>query len=209
MILVKSKINFLACLKSAIYISIVGGVILSSKPAASASFTIPPKDTDTSLTISLQDLQFGNNNSQIINHGGAGKYWNANLTITEEEGNLGGTDVLILRGVVQHIFAKHPGETSAGPLLTFEYRLLASAYGGSHTPPLVRTPHSPHSGGNHWDSVIATLSANLTHGAVGQGHDIQKWNFDMTATHGVPEPLTILAAGASLGFGVLFKKTRC
>jgi len=205
MTLVKSKINSLACLKSAIYIFIVGGVILSSKPAASASFTVTPQEDRTSLTISLVDLTFGDNNTQIIRH--TGDYWNATFTITEQHGGLRGTDVLLLRGVVQHIFAPHPGESPAGPLLQFDYRVVANLFGGSHTPPLVRTPNGRHSGGNHWDSVIGTLNADLSHGL--SGHDITRWNFNMTATHGVPEPLTILAAGASLGFGVLFKKTRC
>lgn len=204
MTLVKSKINSLACLKSAIYISIVGGIILSSKPAASARLTVPAQDNPTSLTISLVDLTFGDNNSQIMEH--RGDNWNATFTITEEHGGLGGTDVLSLRGVVQHIFA-HRGESEAGPLLQFDYRVVARLFGGSHTPSLERTPNGPHSGGNHWDSVRGTLNADLTHRLA--GHDITRWNFDMTATHGVPEPLTILAAGASLGFGVLFKKTRC
>jgi hypothetical protein len=115
---------------------------------------------------------------------------------------------LLLRGVVQHIFAPHRGESEAGPLLEFDYRLFANLYGGSHTPPLERTPNGRHSGGNHWDSVRATLNANLSHPFIG-GHDIDNWTFGMTATHAVPEPLTIVGTVAGLGLGVLFKKTRC
>jgi hypothetical protein len=201
MTLVKSKINSLACLKSAIYISIVGGVILSSKPAASAGFTVTPQDDPAYLTISLLDFTFGDNDPQIIRH--RGEHWNATFTITEQQGGFRGTDVLLLRGVVQHIFAPHAGDRPAGPLLEFDYRLVANLFGGSHTPPLERTPDGQHSGRNHLDSVKGILQANLTHGIAGD--DISSWNFTMTATH-VPEPLTIFGTATALGCGVLFKR---
>jgi hypothetical protein len=203
MSLIKSKINSLAWLKSALYISVAGGVILSSKPAASATFTVPPQDTPTSLTISLTDLTFGDNNSQIIRH--RGTHWNATFTITEQNGGFRGTDVLLLRGVVQHIFAPHRGESQAGPLLDFDYRLFANLYGGSHTPPLVRTPSGRHTGGNHWDSVRGTLNANLSHPFVG-GHDIDNWTFNMTATHAVPEPATMFGTALAFGWGGWLKR---
>jgi hypothetical protein len=202
MIVIKSKINSLAWLKSsAICSSVVGGVILFSKPAASAQINITSKETETSAIISISHVFEGGYNS--IRY--SGSYWNAFFEINETQGSLVTNDELSVSVVLRHIKAPHQGENSLGIPLGLDIKFDAGGI-PSNQAKITRdaTPFT-HPGSNHLDKATGTLTAILKHNFL-SGDDIEgTWNFTVNAQH-VPEPTTMLGAAVALGWGGWLKR---
>lgn len=201
MTVIKSKINSLAWLKSAVICtSVVGGTILLSKPAASATFSGEPYESRTSIIISIQDV-FGGGNDSIRFHG---NYWNAFFNITETQGPF--DDVLLVSVLLKHVTAPHQGENSVGSPLTFDFRLDASDT-ALNLVSISQNNINPvtHPGISHSDRARGTLTANLSHGFFGSD-DIGTWDLTVTGEHTVPEPVTILGTAMGLGLGGWFKR---
>src|SRR4028118_435940 len=131
MTLIKRKINFLAWLKSAIYISVVGGVILSSK---SASAIVLGFQTDTELlgTFSVSEQSFGTEHgfeisesfpsvtSQSFQYLIKGQYWEGIINVGQERRFF--NDVLFINGLFQHrSIPSHPEDSSAGENYLFNF----------------------------------------------------------------------------------------
>jgi hypothetical protein len=203
MTLMKSKINSLGWLKSAIYISVVGGVILSSKPAASATLSSPPSENATNIAISIRD-NFGEGNESFRF---PGRYWDAVFNITEFQGPF--NDILSLEVILQHLAAPHSGDNSFGNPITFNFRLNANDTSRNviTLPSQTRLARHPR---NHSDEATGTLTVNLTHGILSRD-DITSWNFTLTGEHRaepVPEPTTMLGTALALGGGGWLKRKK-
>jgi len=201
MTLIKSKINSLAWLKSALYISVVGGVILSSKPAASANFTTSFRDSPLLTTLYVRNANFeGGSNSTLF----AGDDWSVDFIVTETQGSLRNDDELVVTVLLQHLTAPHPGDNSLGGQLRLVFNLDAGDTESNQI--TIRRKATPriHPGRrNHLDTLEGILTADITP-RLG-GNDIDSWTVNVTGEH-VPEPLTIFGTGIGLGFGALFKK---
>jgi hypothetical protein len=201
MALIKSKINSLAWLKSAaICISVVGGVILSSKPASSASVTFD-EDTSTSLVLVLSEDKFGGDDPDPYE----GKNWRARFSITRGQGVF--IDTLRVTATLLHKSAPHSGDNSLGEALNLIFIVNSSA---TATNNVIRVPdndvskHPP----NHSDRASGILEAVVSY-TFPRKSDIESWNLRLNANHNtqpVPEPLTILGTVAGLGCGALFKR---
>ena len=207
MTLIKSKINSLAWLKSAIYISVVGGVILSSKSASAVSFS-PLTDTQTRGTF-FMDAQgffedFGPQRYQLN-----GEYWSGVVNVTQDHQFF--NDVLIISGVFQHIsIPSHPEDGSTGSLFNFNLVLDAdnsSDAGDTQDNYLGAQRIESYNHSEHSDSfkslVRATTSDRL-------GFDrITSWTFTLEGNHTpVPEPTTIFGSALALGVGGWLKRKK-
>jgi hypothetical protein len=198
MTLIKSKIDFLGWLKSAIYISVCGGVILSSKPT-SAAVLGGRMETRTSFTMSVVEDAFGGGNGPLSFNG---DFWKARVNVTQNQGFY--TDILILNVLVQHITAPHAGDNPFSEELSFDFRLDPSRTSLN----LIRFEETypfKHAGRNHSDSATGILTATLSHDALSR-HDIENWTFRLSGSHAVPEPTTMLAAALALGWGGWMKR---
>jgi hypothetical protein len=201
MTVIKSKINSLAWLKSAVICtSVVGGTILLSKPAASATFSAEPYESRTSIIISIQDV-FGGGDDSIRFHG---NYWNAFFNITETQGPF--DDVLLVSMLLKHVTAPHQGEDSVGSPLTFDFRLDASSTDRKLVSFSPNIDPVTHPGTNHSDRARGTLTANLSHGFFGSDNIEGTWELTVTGEHRVPEPVTLLGTAMGLGLGGWFKR---
>jgi hypothetical protein len=205
----KNKIYSLAWLKTAIYISVVGGVILSSTRvlAASISKTLTDELEELSLTVIQPEFKGG----RVYLKPFRGKYWNADFTITENQGNIWRPhDILSIMVLIQHLKA-HPGETAKGKQMRLDFYVNSITQKGVPNPKIVpeRTPASVfHSGtSGHRDYAGGTLTAYLDTGTfIKPTSDINEWNLQVRASHSVPEPLTMLGAATALGYGALLKR---
>jgi hypothetical protein len=128
MTLIKRKINSLAWIKSAIYISVFGGIILSSK-SASAAMVDFRGDNPTFATLNLSEPNFGNYTQTFSQQQ---QYWKTSFYLTQQENDR--ADILSLNVTFQHIRALHPGDTDLGEVFNFTYFLDAgTATGGYNT----------------------------------------------------------------------------
>ena len=205
MTLVKSKINSLAWLKSAVYISAIGGVFLSCKPAVSATLTVPTVNQLKLLTMVIEDTYGGGLDSVEER----APFWEASIKIYEEEsGTIGFDDVLRLVVTIQHKAAGHPGDADAGLPLGFDFRVNA----GSTT--LFKQifsegdldKHLP----NHSDTANGKLTVNFAHENFGRDK-ITDWKLELEANHNsypVPEPTTIFGSAIFLGVGGWLKRKK-
>jgi len=205
MTLIKSKINPLAWLKSAIYISVVGGVILSSTRvlAATPYFVLPATDQRESFSITVRQDEFEGKQFNLVY---PGINWIASFMIDEDHGGALGYDNLSINVVLQHLTAPHPGENGRGKVLNLDFNNVTSINqnGG---PKIVEKPDWEfHSGTRgHVDNADGTLTAYLINN-LNRTSDIDRWTLKVEATHGVPEPLTMLGAATALGYGALLKR---
>ena len=206
MTLIKSKINFSAWLKSTIYISVVGGIILFSKPAASATFSSNFRSSPTLTTFSIGNTGFDGGMTSIELP--EGQEWDAVVNIVETQGSLRNDDELLVTVLLQHVMAPHPGDNSLGRQLRLVFNLDA---GNTERNQIVirrnATPVRLPGERNHFDTVEGVLTASITP-RLG-GNDINSWTLDVTGEHSVPEPLTMLGAATALGYGAFFKRKYC
>ena len=207
MTLIKNKINFLACLKSAIYISVVGGVILPSKFASvAASFiTNQPLSSTAVLTQPIFGWPPGSVFPVIetITIGDQQSSWVGSITSIESRQS--NKDVLSLNGFLQHVRSPHAQDNPSGNPFLFSFTLDASTIQDNQisytTTALLSHP------GNHSDLFTTILTANFSHAAASDR--ITNWNFALTGEHRsepVPEPTTILGTALAFGWGGWLKR---
>jgi len=205
--LIKSKINSLAWLSSAISVSVVGGVVLSSTPVLAASISKILTDTEEELSLTVIQPEFKGGRVSLKPF--EGRYWRAEFTIDETQGYPWTYDKLSITVLIQHLLTGfHPGENSKGKDLKLVFDLNSITQTGIPNPKKV--PADPdwafHSGTRgHVDNARGTVTAYLDNNAT-RTSDINRWNLEVKASHGVPEPLTMLGAATALGYGALLKR---
>jgi len=203
MTLLKSKINSLAWLKSAIYISVVGGIILSSKSASAATFDF---SEDPILgTVTLTEFAFGISDRYPID----GEYWTGFVDVIENRGPTTGpvsNDVLSFNGLLQHINAPHSGDISRARQFTFNFVLDASKIPDDKIS--YKSTQSLGHPAEHFDLFEANLSAQVAHGAKNVDY-IRSWILKVEGEHKeVPEPTTIFGSALALGVGGWLKRKK-
>lgn len=207
MTLIKRKINFLAWLKSAIYISVVGGVILSSK---SASAIVLGFETDTELlgTFSMSDQDF--QPDERFQHVIEGQYWGGIIYVPRERRAY--NDILGISGVFYHkSIPSHPEDSSAGENYLFNFFIYTDEIdNGTTNYEFLEMPTSllGHSE-NHSDLFSAKLNATISR-TLGFNR-ITSWNFTVNGEHRsepVPEPTTIFGSALALGVGGWLKRKK-
>jgi hypothetical protein len=207
--LIKSKIYSLAWLKTAIYISVVGGVILSSTRVLAASISRLFTDTEEKLSLTVIQPEFKGGRVPLAPF--IGDYWRVDFTINETQGNLFRPhDNLSILVEIQHLIAPHPGhagENGKGAVLTLnKLNLNSITQNGVPNPKIVPDSDSDfHSGTRgHKDYARGTLTAFLSSN-ITRTSDIDRWNLEVNATH-VPEPVTMFGTATALGCGALLKR---
>ena len=197
--LIKSKINYLAWLSSAISVSVVGGVVLSSTPVLAATL-VPIKDQDTLVEFKVfSQIPFITGGLSTIPY--RGRHWEGTVQITQ---NNGASDDLLVRVYLQHIHGPHSGESSLGPVLNLNFRstslIQRQQEFDDHT---LRHPRI----GNlaHYDTALGIL--NVTKNRSSDTTSIERWELEVRGEHtSVPEPTTMFAAAVALGWGGWMKR---
>jgi hypothetical protein len=193
MTLIKSKINSLAWLKSAIYVSVVGGGILSSFTPVLAATLSARYDNPTSVFFTVNQSAFGNGVSTLYY---SGRHWNSTITIDEYNGPVG--DSLVVRVYLQHIRTPHEGDGRGGQL---NLNFRAESFWVDR--PIWDNDISRHPGG-HFDLAEGVLTANtFDYGGI---TGIRNWELRVSADHNVPEPTTMLGTFVALGWGAWLKR---
>jgi hypothetical protein len=207
--LIKSKIYSLAGLKTAIYISVVGGVIFSSTRVLAASISPIFTDKLEELSLTIKQPQF--KGGQVLLAPFIGNNWRADFTITENQGSiLTPHDTLSIVVLIQHLKA-HSGETATGKKLRLDFYLNSITQNGVPNPkkvPEVSPASEFHSGtSGHRDYARGTLTAYLDTGnLIDRTSDINSWDLELKASHSVPEPVTMFGTATALGCGALLKR---
>jgi hypothetical protein len=204
MTLVKSKIHSLAWLKSAIYISVVGGVMLSSTPALSAYFVFPPRGEEDSHSFIVREDTFLMGGSRLEPLPGVSPWWDILINITRTNGGIFGKDTLTIDVDLKHIAAPHRGDKGSGSPLTFK---LYVDSGNPQLDILSGFATAPHAGINHRDSVRGKLTRKISSNSVIGNSDIDNWTLEVDASH-VPEPTTIFGSALALGVGGWLKRKK-
>jgi hypothetical protein len=203
MSLIKSKIYSLG-LKTAIYISVIGGVILSSTRVLAASFVPGSIDTNTTLSLTVRQNPFlGGILPPLVF---PGDDWAATFFITETQGNILGYDTLSIDVVLRHLTDPHQGEDGGGGQIRLNFFLdSTNARGFQKTVSDSDFAFHP-PGRSHVDRARGVLTANITTTPILNTSDISSWTLELDASHNVPEPLTMLGAATALGYGALLKR---
>jgi hypothetical protein len=202
MTLTKSKINSLGWLKSAIYISVVGGAILSSKAVSAASFNSGSNDPQ-SFSFNLVENTF---QSGLSSHSLPGTNWRAIINVDERNGVF--NDNILIRVLIKHLHAPHRGDDPVGTEFNLRFYVDTSTMAG----PVISDSDSnraPHGDINHFDTASGTLTANVTRRPLLRTNLITDWTLTMNGQHNtrpVPEPLTIFGAATALGYGAILKR---
>jgi hypothetical protein len=199
MALIKSKINSLAWLKSAIYVSFIGGGVLSSFTPVLAASLSPGYDNETSVSFSVsQDNTFFGVGSSRKEY--EGTFWKGTIDIEENKGIVG--DELVIRVYLQHRHSPHEGDSASGRLLTLGFRVPSSS---TAIPTYIEAMNvSEHPGIKHYDVASGLLTVNMSNPPIGTG--IRDWDLAVSGEHNVPEPTTILSAAVALGWGGWMKR---
>jgi len=202
MTLVKSKINSLAWLKSAIYVSVIGGGISSSFTPVLAA-TLVGGSGPTSVTITVTEIAFGNAGTAPLFYNDG--RWKGSVYIEESNGFF--IDSLVIRVYLQHISSPHPhqGESALGGQLNLNFRSDSSSARIFEDDKDV----SAHPGIKHFDVAEGLLTVNKFDrfiGGIKVGTGISKWDLVVSADHNVPEPTTMLAAALAVGWGGWMKQ---
>jgi len=199
MTLITSKINSLAWLKSAIYISVVGGVILSSTPVLSAAFVFPPREDEDNISFIVKEGTFLTGNSRLVPDPKTSR-WDTRIDITRTNGGLFGGDTLLVEVFLQHIVAPHRGDNGFGsPLALRLFVDTAKPYLNI----LSDSDSKVHPGVNHRDRATGSLTPTINRNSINS--DINDWTLEVRASH-VPEPTTIFGTALALGWGGWLKR---
>jgi len=202
MTLIKSKTNSLAWLKSAIYVSIIGGGVLSSFTPVLAASLVPNfgYNNETSFLFLVKQNIFGTGPSRIPYGGKEGDFWKGTIDIEEYNGPLG--DNLVVRVYLQHIHSPHQGDSASGGQLTLGFRAPSSS---ANNPIYVLDKAvSEHPGRNHYDVAEGLLTVNKSNPPIGTG--IKDWDLIVSGEHKVPEPTTMFGTALALGWGGWLKR---
>jgi len=202
MTLIKSKINSLAWLKSAIYVSVIGGGISSSFTPVLAA-TLVGGSGPTSVTVVVTETTFGNAGRDPLFYNDG--RWKGSVYIEESNGVL--FDSLVIRMYLQHISSPHPhqGESALGRQLNLNFRSNSSAANVFEWDDDV----AAHPGINHFDLAKGVLTVNKFDrfiGGIKVGTGISSWDLVAGADHKVPEPTTMLGTALALGWGGWVKR---
>jgi hypothetical protein len=203
MSLIKSKIYSLAGLKTAICISVIGGVILSSTRVLAASFVGNSLINEERLSLTVRQTTFlGGRDRLVLNR----PDWAADFAINEIQGPRGGYDSLFIEVVLRHLTDPDPGDNGGGGQIRLNFFLDSrNARGLPKADP--QSGSAPHAGrANHLDRARGVLTANIFTDQENSSSDILNWTLTLDASHNVPEPLTMLGAAAALGYGALLKR---
>jgi hypothetical protein len=195
MTLIKNKINSLAWLKSAIYASVIGGILSSFTPVLAATLS-PGIDNERRVTFFVNQYIFGIGTSPLYYRGA-----NWQGTVTKEERNGSSEDNLVIRVYLQHIHNPHQGESELGRQLNLNFRVASSS---ENDYPIIDSNIAEHPGIRHFDLAEGVLNVNTFHHSKGTG--ISSWDLMVSADHNVPEPGTILSAAVALGWGGWLKR---
>jgi len=203
MTLIKSKIKSLAWLKSAIYISVFAGVILSSKPAS--AFVLGFQTDDEILgTFSMTAPAF-QDTGLLPSFVTLGNYWQAIVNVTQNRSTF--NDDLLITGLFQHIrIPSHPEDSSAGRAFSFSFPVNADdATSSSRIYEISdRLGHPP----NHSDVFNAKLDVTFSNEALVFDR-IKSWTLTLDGEHTpVPEPTTIFGSALALGVGGWLKRKK-
>jgi hypothetical protein len=194
--LIKSKINSLAWLNPAMYVSVVGGVILSSTPVLAATLT-PTDDRPTYFRFVVTEDTFRTGVLPPLIYNGLN--WRTTVNITQSDRSA--SDDLVVRVYLQHNFFGEPG---AGGALNLDFRSTSS----SANPQEYDRDSSRHigRGSSHYDEALGILTVNKFRSSDGNT-GIRNWNLVVTGeTQSVPEPSTILSTSVALGWGGWLKR---
>jgi len=197
MTLIKSKINFVAWLNSAIYASVVLGVSLFSTPVLAAYLTYEESKTDLTLAVRQDTLRYNEFSLPLL-----GQYWTGLIKIKEYSGGL--SDDLRVWVYLQHIHDPHEGDSALGGqlnLINLNFSLASSLSSPNFD---YDDDRSEHFGINHFDLAWGVLTARKI--GFGDTTSIRDWNLVVRADHAVPEPSTMLAAALALGWGGWMKR---
>lgn len=204
MTLIRSKINSLACLKSAIYLSVIGGVILSSTPVLSAYFVFPPKEDADEISFIVREGTFLDGRSVLLPNPRTTR-WNTRIEINRTNGPyLGGGDTLAIDVYLQHIVAPHQGDNDVGGPLHF--RLFVDSANPQYNV-LSNDDSALHPGSRqHVDRARGSVNPRIRRGSINS--DILDWTLEVRASHShsVPEPTTMFGAAVALGWGAWLKR---
>jgi hypothetical protein len=201
MTLVKSKINFLAWLKSAIYLSVVGGVILSSKSASAIGLNL--SDTEELGRLSISRPSFPSLFSEEI----TGTNWVGKLTVIGNSGS--NNDTLRVFGFLQHNPMPSHSHPNAGDLFVFSIFLDADNENNGFVSDSQSWPveHTK----NHSDLFKANLRIEVESSLTSVEDRIVGWTFNLEGKHRsepVPEPTTIFGSALALSLGGWLKRKK-
>jgi hypothetical protein len=193
--LIKSKINSLAWLSSAISVSVVGGVVLSSTPVLAATL-IPLYEDETIVSFRVLPENSFRTGESTVSY--LGRYWQGTVQITQYDGLE--SDDLVVRVYLQHMRGSHSGESNPGGLLNLNLRSTSlTGY-----PQEVAYDTSRHGGIGHSDTGLAIL--NVAKYRTPDTTRIVSWNLGVRGEHNVPEPTTMFGAAVALGWGGWMKR---
>jgi hypothetical protein len=196
MTLIKSKINSLAWLKSAIYISVVGGAILSSKVVSAA--TLSGSNLPENFTLNLRENVFQNGMSF---YSLPGQYWRAIINV--HEGNAHLNDTLGISVFLQHIYAPHRGDSPVGNQFTLFFNVDTSIMTGSVITD-TDSYRGVHGDIKHLDIATGRLTANVNR--ILGVNQITDWTLTVNGAHAVPEPATMFGTALAFGWGGWLKR---
>jgi len=204
MTLIKSKINSLAWLKSAIYVSIMGGGVLSSFTPVLAATLSPGYDTPTYVIFSVNQNPFANGVSRLY-YNNPNYNWKGSIDIEQSDELF--WDELVIRVYLQHIHSPHQGDSGSGGQLTLGFRAKSSS---ANNPIYVLYKDvSEHPGRNHYDIADGVLTVNKFDrfiGGIKVGTGIKDWDLVISGEHKVPEPTTMFGTALALGWGGWLKR---
>jgi len=196
MTLIKSKINSLGWLKSAICISVIGGTILSSKPVSAATLSFA--ESSENFSFNLRENVFGHDTSV---YSFTGDYWTATFNVNER--NAVFDDRLSINVLLLHVDDPHPGDSPFGTHFNLDFLVDTS----TTTANQISSSDSNsvgHPGINHSDIAMGKLTANVSRN--GEFNQITDWTLTVNGSHAVPEPTTILGTAMGLGLGGWLKR---
>jgi hypothetical protein len=196
--LIKSKINSLAWLSSAISVSVVGGVVLSSTPVLAATLTPLYENETTVGFLVLPENRFRTAVSTVPY---LGTYWQGTVQITQNDGEK--SDDLLVRAYLQHRRGPHSGESGPGGLLNLDFRSTSLTENAKE----YARDTSRHPGIGHFDTARGTLDVAKYRSSFGDDTThIYTWNLEVHGAHSVPEPATIFGTALALGWGGWLKR---
>jgi hypothetical protein len=171
--LIKSKINSLAWLSSAISVSVVGGVVLSSTPVLAASL-VPIYDYDTSVEFKVfSQIPFRTGGLSTIPY--RGRHWQGTVQITQNDGSE--SDDLLVRVYLQHIRSPESGQSDPGGVLNLDFRSTSL----TADPQEFATDTSRHPGIGHFDTGLGIL--NVTKYRSSDTTRIERWELEVRGEH--------------------------
>jgi hypothetical protein len=217
MTLIKSKINPLAWLKSATYISVVGVIILLPKSAS--AFHLEPfidtTETRSRFSVGRANFFLDDPFTQYVI---TGTYWEGVVNVTQDRQYFDdfhlpwedSNDVLTINGFLQHIsIPSHPEDEPTGRQFSFNFVVDPDNTLNTDDPAddyLVYQMNNTYAHSEHSDSFRAWVGSTT-----GDYGNITSWQFSLEGNHRsepVPEPTTIFGSAIGLCLGGWLKRKK-